>query len=191
MAGAVYTQDFISDETTDSADSAESASRLEELRAEEQELFDGEPAVSAEEEEVTTFGLWDLVRMVIVLGLVVVAIYGVFHLLRKNGDGAGSDDDLISVLGTRGLPGNRSLHLVEVGRQVFLVGASDRSVELVAEINDKESLDAIRLRAANRPASGRRSFADVLSGVLGGGKGGSVGDSLAFMSKQKERLKKL
>lgn len=163
-------------------------SRLEELRAEENALFSDDEQAQ-EGGEVDTFGLRDLLRMVLVLGLVVVAIYGVFHILRRSSRVSGSDDDLISVLGSRALPGNRSLHLVEVGRQVFLVGASERSVELVAEIGDQESLDEIRLQAANRPSMQRRTFSDMLSGVLGGGT--SLGDSLSFMSKQKERLKKL
>lgn len=165
---------------------------MEELRAEEDELFAaGGENNPTDEQSVNAFGLWDLLRMVIVLGVVVAAIYGVFYILRKKSTGAGDEDNLIAVIGSQSLPGNKSLHLVEVGRQVFLVGASERSVELVAEIQDTESLDEIRLQVANRPSGERRSFADLLSGVLSGGRGNSLGDSLAFMSKQKERLKKL
>lgn len=185
-AVSAYTQEATSEQP--------GATRLQELRAEEQELFGGDelaPAGDDGSDEVATFGMWDLLRMVLVLGLVVVAIYGVFHILRKNSAAGGSDDDLIAVLGSRGLPGNRSLHLVEVGKQVFLVGASERSVELVAEIADQESLDEIRLQAANRPQTGRKNFADILSGMVGGKSSGTLGDSLAFMSRQKERLKKL
>ena len=30
-----------------------------------------------------SFGVWDLVRMLIILGLVVAAIYGVFHVIKR------------------------------------------------------------------------------------------------------------
>jgi flagellar protein FliO/FliZ len=157
------------------------------------------PAVT----QLSGFGVWDFLRMIFVLALVVGIIYLVFHFIKKAG--APRDDGVrfIRVLETRSLAANRHLHLVEVGNQVMLVGSSENAVHLVSRLEDKETLDGIRLQASQiRPRAG--SFADVLKGLFGkkrgssppgnddGDEGGSgPPDSLDFMRKQKERLKKL
>src|SRR5208283_807846 len=85
---------------------------------------------------------WDFVRMLLILACVIGVIYVLFWLLRKGtARGRIQESDLIRVLGSRGLSGNRALHLVEVGSNIYLVGSSDGGVELVAEITEKESLD--------------------------------------------------
>ncbi len=76
------------------------------------------------------------------------------------------ENEMIRVLGSRGLSGSKALHLVEVGSSVFLVGASDGGVELISEITDKESLDALKLKAAQQGPSQRRTFQDVLADIF-------------------------
>jgi flagellar protein FliO/FliZ len=136
--------------------------------------------------------LWDFVRMLLILALVVVAIYVVLRLLRRKAGGRVQENDLIHVLGSRTLAGTRSLHVVEVGSGVYLVGSSDGGVELIAEITDKETLDALRLRAAEEPAGARRSFQAVLAGIFRPARNPStMGESLGFLKRQRDRLKKL
>jgi flagellar protein FliO/FliZ len=102
------------------------------------------------------------------------------------------ESDLIRVLGSRGLSGNRALHLVEVGSNIYLVGSSDGGVELVAEITEKESLDAVRLKAAEQIPAGRRTFQQTLSEIFRPAKSPfTVGDGIGFLKGQRERLKKL
>ena len=146
---------------------------------------------------LSTFGVWDFIRMVFVLAIVVVLIYGVFHFIKKAG--APRDDGMrfIRVLETRPLAAGRHLHLVEVGTQILLVGSAESGVGLVSEVSDKETLDGIHLAASRmRPRAG--SFAGALMGFLGRrGQSGADGSadggegSPDFMRKQKERLKKL
>ena len=134
---------------------------------------------------------WDFVRMLIILAAVVGAIYLLFWILRKSSGRKIAENELIRVLGSRSLPGNRSLHLVEVGTSVYLIGSSDGGVELISEITDKESLDSVRLKAAEETPrqnaassrSCRRSSARprVLSAT----------DGLGFLRGQRDRLKKL
>ena len=107
----------------------------------------GRPA-SAVQAATPGVSTWDFVRMLVILAAVVGAIYLVFWLMRRSAGKKVTENDLIHVLGSRSLAGNRALHLVEVGRSVFLVGSSDGGVELVSEITDKESLDSVRLKVA-------------------------------------------
>ena len=102
--------------------------------------------------------------MILILACVIVVIYLLFWLIRRGTGQAGRRRTTSSrVLGSRGLAGNRSLHLVEVGSSVYLVGSSDGGVELIAEITEKESLDAVRLKAAEQAPAGRAHLpADAL-----------------------------
>ncbi len=139
---------------------------------------------------------WDFVRMVLVLAAVVGVIYLFFHLLRRSVAPVRPESELIRVLGQRSLTGSRALYLVEVGVSVYLVGASDSGVSLVAEIADKESLDAVRLAAAQSPEAPRprRSFAGLLGAMFSGAtgtRGEAPHDSLAFLRRQKDRLKRM
>jgi flagellar protein FliO/FliZ len=136
---------------------------------------------------------WDFVRMLLILACVIGVIYVLFWILRKGtGRGRVPESDLIKVLGSRGLSGNRALHLVEVGSNVYLVGSSDGGVELVAEITEKESLDSVRLKAAEQLPAVRRTFQQTLSEIFRPAKTPfTVGDGIGFLKGQRERLKKL
>ena len=144
------------------------------------------------------FGVGDFVRMVLVLGLVVASIYGVFFVLKKASGGSPTDSDIIRPLGTHTLPGNKSLHLVEIGNQVFLIGAADHAVSLIAEISDKETIDRLVLEGTALREDRKKSFSQLLSGVLSGGRtgtntlpSGNGAHPFQFMHQQKERLKRL
>lgn len=115
---------------------------------------------------VAAFGIWDLVRMVLILGIVVGLIYGVFYLLKRGAGGRLPESNSMRVLGNLQLPGNRTLHLVEAGRQVFLVGGGEHGVSLISEITDQESLDDIHLKYQTASPGIRRNFSELLSGVL-------------------------
>jgi len=142
----------------------------------------GTPGVSA----------WDFVRMLVVLGLVVGAIYLLFWVLKRGTRKKITENDLIRVLGSRSLSGNRALHLVEVGSSVFLVGASDGGVELISQITEKESLDAVRLKAAEEGPAGRRSFQQVLSEIFRPTEHPvSLKDGVGFLRDQRDKLRKL
>jgi len=135
---------------------------------------------------------WDFVRMLLILAGVVVAIYLLFWLLRRGSRRKIQENDLIRVIGSRGLAGNRALHLVEVGKSVYLVGSSEGGVGLISEITDKESLDSVRLKAAEEAPAGRRSFQNILSEIFRPAKKPfSMGEGVGFLRGQRDRLKKL
>lgn len=136
---------------------------------------------------------WDFVRMVLVLAIVVGLIYAVFVVVRKTGRKSVVQNDLIGLLGSRMLTGNRGLHLVRVGKSVYLVGSSESSVGLVAEITDRESVDELSLAASKISPAGKRSFQDLLGTLIPqNGLGGKVlPDGLGFLRKQRERLRKI
>lgn len=142
------------------------------------------------------FGIWDFIRMILVLVLVIALIYGFFYLLKKLSAPKDGGLDLVRVLETRNLSGNRNLHLVEVGNQILLVGSSENGVTLISEVTDKETVDGIKLRESEAASAvPGKNFADLLKGFWGkkgGPEAGPAADlSLDFIKKQHERLKKM
>ena len=138
---------------------------------------------------------WDFVRMILVLGGVVGVIYLLFYLLKRGARSRHPENELIRVLDNRELSSNRALHLVEVGTNIFLVGSAESGVTLISEIKDKESQDSLRLDISQTPVAvhGRRTFSDIFAGLFrtGGGNSLAIGQTIGFLQKQKERLKKL
>ena len=142
----------------------------------------------------STVSLWDFGRMFLILAFVVALIYFIYWLLKKGTKRKVQENDLIRVLGSKSLVGSRALHLVEAAGGVYLIGSSDGGVELIAEVKDKEALDALRLRASQEvPNSGKRSFQDILSSVFKPAKKDStpISESIALLKGQRDRLRKM
>ena len=104
----------------------------------EQDLVipDSSPAGSA---SGAGFGVWDFFRTLLVLALVIGAVYGVLHLLKKyQSRFIQADDKSIKVEATKVLAPGRIVHIIEVEGRRFLVGTADHSVQLLAELDKKE-----------------------------------------------------
>lgn len=102
-------------------------------------------------------------------GLVVVlgSIFGVHWLLKRyggsrSGNIAGGSAEAIEVVATTPLAANRSLHLVRVGGELVLIGATETSITRIGEI-DAQTL-------ATAPMAGAQDFQMALQGALSGAK---------------------
>ena len=140
---------------------------------------------------LNTFSAWDFIRMLLVLGAVLGFIYFIFFLLKKAGKPKIISDSTINVISTQNLESGRSLHLIEIGPQVFLIGSGEGSVQLISEITEKETLDTIKLDKSIRTDS-NKTFTDVFRGLFK--KDNAVINQtkpveLSFMKKQRDRLK--
>jgi len=134
---------------------------------------------------------WDFVRMLLILAAVVGVIYLLFFLLKRGFRRQLPQNDLIRVLGSRTLSGNRALHLVELGRSVFLVGAAESGISLISEIKDQETLDRIRIENA-QTVKVPQGFAHFFQNLWkSAGKASLHGDTLNLMKQQRQRLQKM
>ena len=167
----------------------------------------GQPSTAAAVDETTlaiadapppgavgaTSSIWPyFLRMMVVLGLVIAAIYGLYALLKRSSKPKAPEDSYLRVLAAANLAAGRSLHVVSLGDKAWLVGSTDASVSLISEIQDKELVDALALRAAEAPQTPRKDFASMLTELLGrkAVKKAAVPDPGDFFSRQKDRLKK-
>lgn len=142
---------------------------------------------------LSVFTAWDFVRMVLILAAVIGAIYGIFHLLKRSGNPKFQETRLIRLLSSKTLTGSRALHLVEVGNQIFLVGTSENAVNLVSEISDKETVDGLKLQAANVDGAEKRNFGSLLGQAFGRsvGKSKQTADPMAFLKAQRQRIRNM
>ena len=141
---------------------------------------------------------WDIIRMILILIGVLIVIYLIFYFMRKAGGPRFQDNELITMHASLGLGGNKSVHLIEAGREFFLVGAGDDSVNLISKIDDKESVDDLRFKISTSEESGgpTRNFADIFSRMFKRGQTDvnlqkSMMKNKDFMKEQRERLKKM
>ena len=146
-----------------------------------------------EDGSLSVFSAWDFVRMVLILAAVIGVIYGIFHLLKKSGNPKFQETRLIRLLSSKTLTGSRALHLVEVGNQIFLVGTSENAVNLVSEILDKETVDGLKLQAANVDGTEKRSFGSLVGQAFGRsvGKNKQTADPMAFLKQQRQRVRNM
>lgn len=106
-----------------------------------------------------------MARMLFGLVVVLGAIYGVHWFLKKYGQSKGTglvggSTDAIEVMATTPLAPNRSLHLVRVGQEMVLIGATENSISRIGAI------DAQQL--ATQAAGGPPEFQLALQGALSG-----------------------
>jgi flagellar protein FliO/FliZ len=150
-------------------------------------LGESAPSASGDTANVSPFGFWDFARMILVLACVIGIIYLIFYFLKRAGSGKFAKSELIRVVGSQSLPGNRAVYLIQVGTQIFMVGAGGDSVTMLGEITDKETIDTMILAAAETDSEPKRSFGDLVGSLIRGNQDGS----LDLMRQQRERLQRL
>lgn len=165
---------------------------------------DAEDVQPGEDEDSSAYqaiGLGDVIRMVLVLVLVILVIYGLYYLLKRLNKPQKSESGMIALREQTSLGGSRNLYLVEVGNQIFLLGASDSSFQLLTEITDDETKQEIILNSQKNQADQGRSFSALLSRWLPGGAAQTPDGEVKpphqdqkqgydFLQNQRERLKK-
>ena len=164
---------------------------------ESQLLISGENQPGEPGENGSTFSTWNIIRMILVFIAVIAAIYTIFFFIKKRTSTGLQGNNLIRILGSQPISSNRNLHLIKVGEQIFLIGSSENSVNLISEVVDRDFIDNLLLEVSGEESYDKKSFSEVFSGFFkpvaaaNGSVLNSVNGSLNFMRKQKERLKRM
>ena len=101
---------------------------------------------------VSVFGIF---RILLTLAVVAAAIYGLVYFLkfRRASRAGAAQDPFLKVLASAPLVTNRSVHVVSVGPQAWLVGSAENGVHLISEISDKDTINAMLLEDSKRIAT--------------------------------------
>jgi flagellar protein FliO/FliZ len=144
--------------------------------------------------------VWAVFRVVIVLAVAAAAIYGVVYFLKRKNTGDIPDDAYLKVLARTPINVKTAAALISVGGKAWLVGLSDSSVSLIAEITDQETVDAMILAYSERAARSNNAvsfnFTDIMRRFTGGGPARKPPDAAGIpqsldLKRNRERLKNL
>jgi flagellar biosynthetic protein FliO len=118
----------------------------------------GEKGVTPEVPSYGSLLLQTVLALILVCALAYVVLkYGLKWLMR----GRIRSARLIDVVERVPLEGRRTLYVVRVGGQIYLVGATDASISLIAELDSETVERRLAAEVADTPA--HRSFWDVLT----------------------------
>ena len=136
-----------------------------------------------------------VLRMVLVLALAALAIYGVVFFIRRISRPQEIRDPNLKILARVQLSSDSFAAVISVGAKVWLVGGGSGGVNLISEIDDAESVETMLLEDARKSAeTGIRryfNFASLLKGRPTGNEGLPGSSHAENLRKQRERLKGL
>ena len=105
--------------------------------------------------------LWDWVRTLVALAVVVGLIFAIRWALRRWGaPGAAVRGGPVDILARRSLSAKHQLYLVRMGGRLLLLGGSGESLTTLAEVTDADEI-------ARLVESVERSKAEALTAILG------------------------
>ena len=135
----------------------------------------------------STFSM--LFQLIISLAAVCVLIYGVLYFIRRSKQFTAGDDPFLKNVANLPLAPNKTLYIVTLIDKAYLIGASDASLSLIAEITDKELIDAMNLHAA-QTAGPKQSFSSLLHTFFPAAKPKEADANPfdSFLAKQRGRL---
>ena len=130
-----------------------------------------------------------LVQLILSLAVVCALIYGVLYFIRRSKQFTAVDDPFLKNVASLPLTPNKTLYIVTLIDKAYLIGASDASLSLVAEITDKELIDAMNLHAA-QTAGPKQSFSSLLHTFFPAAKPKETDANPfdSFLAKQRGRL---
>ena len=123
------------------------------------------------------------IRMISVLALVIACIYALVFFLKKGLYPKTPDNPFLKKAVSLSLGPGKSIHAVTMPGAAWLVGVSEAGVNLIAEIKDKELIDALILEAEKAPAEKPKDFAQIFAAFSGTAKQTEV-----LLKKQRSRL---
>ncbi len=126
-------------------------------------------AAAEQEEGSGDSGGGSALRFIFGLAVVLGAIYGVHWLLKKWGQsklqGVAGRTGVIDVVATTPLAQGRALHLVRVGDELVLVGATEQSITRIGDVD-------ANVMSSSAGNSGNGEFQAMLSGAMLGNQPG-------------------
>lgn len=112
-------------------------------------------------------GIWLFFRMFLVLLFVILLIYAFIWFLKKTSKTPETKDDYIRHTAAIALGSGKSVHIITVGEDAFLLGASENSVSLISKLEDKDLIQAMNLAYDERVTT-KKTFTDILSSYITG-----------------------
>ena len=109
---------------------------------------------------------WEpILKMILVLALVIVIIYFLMNFFKKsiNGGKGGNEDEYLRKVAHLNLGPGKSVQVVTLLENCYVLGVSDSGINLISEIDDKELISAMNISADKAAKTSKaKNFAEVL-----------------------------
>ena len=146
----------------------------------------------------STTSIWIILRMVLVLALAALAIYGVVFFIKRAARPPQAKDPHLKILASIPLGSDSFAAIISVGTKAWLVGGgTGAGLSLITEIDDQETVETMLLDDANKNSdtgTGRiLDFRALLNrfGSKNTGPRSEIDSHLESLRKQRDRLKGL
>lgn len=119
-------------------------------RAAESQILIAQDVVGNTENAITessSYGIWFFVRTILVLAVVLGLVWAFFLFLKKVSGTTTSSDPYLKKVASLSLSPGKFVYVITLNSRAYLIGVADNSVNLIAEIDDKELVDAMNLHA--------------------------------------------
>jgi flagellar protein FliO/FliZ len=130
-----------------------------------------------------------VLRTIAVLAVIVVGIYLVFRFLLKKRHPFTRESEIIKVLASFQIAANKSIQIVEIAEKMLVLGVSDSNINLITTIEEKETIDRIRL-LSSKESQGGGSFRDQFLKIIGG-KSFPKSSQISYLDGYKKRINKM
>lgn len=115
---------------------------------------------------------WALVRAILVLAVLAFLVWLLLYFIRRRAAKQAGASPHLKILATTSVALNRHVHVIGLGTKAWLVGSSENAVNLIAEIEDQELIDQLRLEDSRRSsldATVAGNFSRLFSSLTGKG----------------------
>lgn len=109
------------------------------------------------------------IRMILALAVVAGIAYVIFYFIKKTARSANDSDPFLRRVSQISLSPGKSVQVVTLQDNAFVIGVSDESISLIGRIEDKELINAMNLYAdRNQKVSKPHSFREILDMFMPG-----------------------
>jgi flagellar biosynthetic protein FliO len=130
-----------------------------------------------------------VLRTIAVLAVIIVGIYLVFRFLVKKRHPFVRESEIIKVLAHFQIAANKSIQIVEIAEKMLVLGISDSNINLITTIEEKETIDRIRL-LSSKESQGGGSFREQFLKLIGG-KTFPKSSQISYFDNYKKRINRM
>ncbi|MGP1576393.1 MAG: flagellar biosynthetic protein FliO [Treponema sp.] len=133
-----------------------------------------------------------LMQLIIFIVVICVIIYGVLYVIKRSKRFNTGTDPFLKTAAVLPLAPDKTVYAVTLMNKAYLLGSSASSLSLIAEITDKELIDAMNLYADHQQVQPKQDFNTLLHTFFPASKPKTKDEEPldSFLSKQRERLHK-
>ncbi len=156
---------------------------------EKQPLFTEDSAATVVQPDMMGISLRQVVNMFAWLALLILILFGLVWVMRNilpSARLAASSSRIVKVLAKTHLTPKQSIYVIQVGKSMFVVGATPESVTNLGKIEDEEDIALILEQAGAR--EGESQFRAALSRIEAHGYENTVGRLLNRAKGELDRL---